>query len=234
MSQVTPDQLKALLSYASKRLGTTPEQLEKTVTEGNLSALAGRLDPENAAKLNAMTADRSKAVQLLQSPRRSKRLPSSWETRNQTPRPPGSIRDQTGETGRGEFRMDDLNKKISDLLGSPDGMARIQSMMEALGIGGDGGESAPVSDSPIPAPAPETASPPPAAPAASGGGMPDLSALLKLAPLMGNLNKDDENTALLKALRPYLHGDREKRLDDAIQILRIMKVLPLIQEKGLF
>lgn len=51
---------------------------------------------------------------------------------------------------------------------------------------------------------------------------------------MGNLNKDDENTALLKALRPYLHGDREKRLDDAIQILRIMKVLPLIQEKGLF
>ena len=39
--------------------------------------------------------------------------------------------------------MDDLNKKISDLLGSPDGMARIQSMMEALGIGGDGGESAP-------------------------------------------------------------------------------------------
>ena len=35
--------------------------------------------------------------------------------------------------------MDDLNKKISDLLGSPDGMARIQSMMEALGIGGDGG-----------------------------------------------------------------------------------------------
>lgn len=130
--------------------------------------------------------------------------------------------------------MDDLNKKISDLLGSPDGMARIQSMMEALGIGGDGGESAPVSDSPIPAPAPETASPPPAAPAASGGGMPDLSALLKLAPLMGNLNKDDENTALLKALRPYLHGDREKWLDDAIQILRIMKVLPLIQEKGLF
>lgn len=55
--------------------------------------------------------------------------------------------------------MDDLNKKISDLLGSPDGMARIQSMMEALGIGGDGGESAPVSDSPIPAPAPETGHP---------------------------------------------------------------------------
>lgn len=123
--------------------------------------------------------------------------------------------------------MDDLNKKISDLLGSPDGMARIQSMMEALGIGGDDGASAPVADVSAPVP-------PPPAPAASGGGMPDMSVLFKLAPLMGNLNKDDENTALLKALKPYLHGDREKRLDDAIQILRLMKVLPLIQDKGLF
>ena len=66
MSQVTPDQLKALLAYASKRLGTTPEQLEKTVTEGNLSALAGRLDPENAAKLNEIGEEL--AAQLLQSP----------------------------------------------------------------------------------------------------------------------------------------------------------------------
>ena len=129
--------------------------------------------------------------------------------------------------------MDDLNKKISDLLGSPDGMARIQSMMEALGIGGDDGASAPVAD--VSAPVPESgAVPPPPAPAASGGGMPDMSVLFKLAPLMGNLNKDDENTALLKALKPYLHGDRDKRLDDAIQILRLMKVLPLIQDKGLF
>ena len=65
MSQVTPDQLQALLAYASKRLGTTPEQLEKTVSEGNLSALTNHMNPENAAKLNAMVSDRSKAEQLL-------------------------------------------------------------------------------------------------------------------------------------------------------------------------
>ena len=68
MSQVTPDQLKALLAYASKRLGTTPEELEKTVSQGNLSALANHLDPENAARLNALTSDRGKAEQLLNSP----------------------------------------------------------------------------------------------------------------------------------------------------------------------
>lgn len=61
MSQVTPDQLQALLAYASKRLGTTPEQLEKTVSEGNLSALTNHMNPENAAKLNAMVSDRSQS-----------------------------------------------------------------------------------------------------------------------------------------------------------------------------
>ena len=52
-----------------------------------------------------------------------------------------------------------------------------------------------------------------------------------MAPLIAGLNKEDENTALLKALRPYLHGDREERLDDAIQMMKMMKLLPLLQGK---
>lgn len=132
--------------------------------------------------------------------------------------------------------MDDLNQKISDLLNSPDGMARIQSMMDALGLGGSGDDApASIPDNPAPPREPAASQTPSfPVPASGGGGLPDMSVLLKLAPLLGGLNKEDENTALLKALRPYLHGDREKRLDDAIQIMRLMKVLPLIQEKGLF
>lgn len=130
--------------------------------------------------------------------------------------------------------MDDLNQKINDLLNSPDGMARIRNMMEALGLSTDEGKDGQPAAQTAPPEPEETPDPPVPAPAASGGGMPDMSILLKLAPLLGNMNKDDENTVLLKALRPYLHGDREKRLDDAIQILRLMKFLPLIQEKGLF
>lgn len=130
--------------------------------------------------------------------------------------------------------MDDLNQKINDLLNSPDGMARIRNMMEALGLSTDEGKDGQPDAQTAPSEPEETPDPPVPAPAASGGGMPDMSILFKLAPLLGNMNKDDENTVLLKALRPYLHGDREKRLDDAIQILRLMKFLPLIQEKGLF
>jgi hypothetical protein len=68
MSEITPDQLQALLNFASKKLGTTPEKLAKTVTEGNLGDLTGHMDPQNAAKINEMVSDRSKAEQLLRTP----------------------------------------------------------------------------------------------------------------------------------------------------------------------
>lgn len=140
--------------------------------------------------------------------------------------------------------MDDLSKKISDLLSSPDGMEKIRSAMASLGMDGGGEE----------APAPPAESEPEGgglndalqsllaglggqqaekpAPREGGGGLPDLSVLAKVAPLMAGMNQEDENTALLKALRPYLHGDREKRLDDAIQILKFMRIIPLLQDKG--
>ena len=58
--------------------------------------------------------------------------------------------------------------------------------------------------------------------------------LTKMAPLLSSMRRDDENTVLLKALRPYLHGDREKRLDDAIKIMQFIRVMPLLRDRGLF
>lgn len=107
----------------------------------------------------------------------------------------------------------DLGKKLDALLNSPDGMAKISEMMAALG-----------------AAAPE----PPAEPQAPSEPSPDLSGLLKLAPLLSSMGQDDQNTALLKALRPYLHGDREKRLDDSVKLMQMLKFLPILQERGLF
>ena len=39
-SAPTPDQLNVLLQFASQRLGTTPEQLAKTVQTGGTDALS--------------------------------------------------------------------------------------------------------------------------------------------------------------------------------------------------
>lgn len=68
MSNPTPAQLQALLQYASKRLGTTPEHLVKTVQAGGVDALAKDLSPADAAKLQSLTQDKAKAEQLLHSP----------------------------------------------------------------------------------------------------------------------------------------------------------------------
>ncbi len=58
--------------------------------------------------------------------------------------------------------------------------------------------------------------------------------LARLAPLLSGLKNEDENTRLLNSLRPFLSGDREKRLDEAIRMLRMLKVMPLLKDQHLF
>lgn len=107
---------------------------------------------------------------------------------------------------------DDLQSKLDALLKSPDSLQQIAQMMATLSA----------TDDPPSAPAP----PPPS-------DTPDLSMLLKLAPLLSSLSAENEHTALLKALRPYLHGEREKRLDESMKLLRMLELLPLLKEGGL-
>ena len=68
--------------------------------------------------------------------------------------------------------MEDLNEKITRLLSDPEGMAKIQSMMAALG----GADTAP------PTPPPPTV--------ASG---PDPAVLTRLLPLLAGANEDNED-----------------------------------------
>lgn len=112
---------------------------------------------------------------------------------------------------------DELSKKLDSLLNSPDGMDKIQSMMAALGISPETLTASAAPPEPEPTPTPV---------------MPELDGLLKLMPLLSQMGKDDQNTTLLKALRPYLHGDREKRLDDSVRMMQLLKFLPLLQKGG--
>lgn len=127
--------------------------------------------------------------------------------------------------------MDDLTEKISALLNSPDGMKKIQSTLSALGMGGDdGGDTGPAL--PAGAAVPLSSGGDPSG--GDGGGLPDLQMLARLAPLLSGLKNEDENTRLLNSLRPFLSGDREKRLDEAIRMLRMLKVMPLLKDQHLF
>ena len=118
--------------------------------------------------------------------------------------------------------MEDLSEKLTQLLSSPEGMSKIQSAMAALG-GMMGEEASP------PAPAPPAPAPPSPPPADMGI---DMAAISKILPLLGNLNQENEDTRLLAALRPYLHGQRAERLEESMRLLKLMKLLPLLTEGG--
>ena len=140
---------------------------------------------------------------------------------------------------------------LSELLNSPDGMQKLQNAATSLGItappepavteppaaaggldlsailgmlGGAGGGTPGNSGTPS-LDVPEN----------SGGGLAelgDLSMITKLMPLMSDFKKEDENTRLLHALRPYLQEPRRERLEQAVKILRLLKLLPLLKDSG--
>lgn len=71
-NKLTEEQLQALVQFASKKLGTTPEKLAKTVQQGDFSSIASKMKPEGAAKLNALASDKGKAEKLVNSPEAQK------------------------------------------------------------------------------------------------------------------------------------------------------------------
>jgi len=67
-TQLTPQQLQALVQYASKRLGMTPQALAHTVQQAGAEGLTSQLSPTDAAKVQAVVGDKARMEQLLQSP----------------------------------------------------------------------------------------------------------------------------------------------------------------------
>ena len=60
-----------------------------------------------------------------------------------------------------------------------------------------------------------------------------LQTVMKFMPLISDMQKDDDTTRLLKALRPFLSNERRKKLDEAAKLLRLTKLLPLIRQLNL-
>lgn len=142
--------------------------------------------------------------------------------------------------------MDDLAGKLNEILNSPEGMAQVQSLAQMLG------QSQQESGSPAPS-SPSGANNGNGAslgalssllggmnnnsPATTGGGaLPDantLQMITRLTPMLSAARQEDDSTRLLHALRPLLGSERQKKLDEAIRLLQIMRMLPLLRQSGL-
>lgn len=108
--------------------------------------------------------------------------------------------------------MDDLSEKINSLLSSPEALEQIKELSGMLGISDVHNTSKTEQKT-----------------------LPDdtLSLVTKVAPFLKSMNKDDDTIRLLKALRPFLSDERNKKIDGAEKILKILKCLPMLKDSGL-
>lgn len=69
-------------------------------------------------------------------------------------------------------------------------------------------------------------------PAPAGGSSFDDNMMSRIMSVMGQMNKDDSRTRLIKDLKPLLSDERRQKADEAIKFLQLMEILPLL--KGMF
>lgn len=98
----------------------------------------------------------------------------------------------------------DLGNLFADLLNQPGSAEKLRGILSSL------------------------SAPPPAA--SDAPTLPNIGDMAPLLSVLQNVQNGghDPNVALLEALRPFLHGGRDKRLDEAIRMLRLKNLLPLL------
>ena len=111
--------------------------------------------------------------------------------------------------------MDDISEKLAGLLKDPETMARVKQMAENL-LGDS--QSEPQGQSGV------------------IGDMPAGDELQAMISIMQRLKSsgDDSRTQLLAALKPHLSEPKREKVDTAIKILKILDLLPIIKDTGLF
>ncbi len=135
--------------------------------------------------------------------------------------------------------MDDLNRMLDSILNDPKSMEQLKATARALGLDPEG---------PPPAAAPATGGTGAAAPDLSalaallGGAQQqsqprqpaiDPSALLLIQSVITRLNQPDRNVDLLRALKPYFSATRSARVDNAIRLMQLFSLLPVLKESGI-
>ncbi len=114
--------------------------------------------------------------------------------------------------------MSDIQDKINQILSNPEALKQVQSLGEQLGL----------SQKETPPKLPEKA------PVTQNISEDMLQTITHLAPIMQSMKTDDDTTRLLNSLRPFLGADKQHRLDQAERMLKLLKILPLLKDNGLF
>ena len=122
--------------------------------------------------------------------------------------------------------MAEFEEKLNSILGDPRAMAQIMDLARSLS--GEQGAAAPASpgEEGEKAPQGEEGGAPPAGDLSEALGQLDPGLLqLGMEVIRQVRSTEDRNAALLSALRPFLREERRGRLDRAIQIARMTRMI---------
>lgn len=143
--------------------------------------------------------------------------------------------------------MDDMSAKIGEMLSKPENIEMIKNIMTMFGgSGGMPGAAAPGQSTTEQSggspqdgagqaqntggPSDGTAAGPSGMPSGFGGLPFDQETMLKMKKALDAVRKDDPRVALLLALRPNLSDERQHKVDEAISLMRLVNLIPLLQE----
>lgn len=130
---------------------------------------------------------------------------------------------------------DGLMEQLTRFLGSEEGMKQLQSAAQMLGL-------APSSSAAVPeqkSGGPETlltalsgmGGQGTGVSAGNGTGM-DPQTVMKLTRVLQTVRQETPASTLLKALRPLLREERRGKVDEAIRMMQLFSLLPLLREAG--
>lgn len=109
--------------------------------------------------------------------------------------------------------MDDLSRKLADMLNDPDTLNQVRQMAENI----LGEEEKPKTEAPD---------------ISSILGDTDIGSIISIISRL-NSSENDTKTQLLYALKPHLSEPRREKVDTAIKILKAIELLPLLKESGI-
>lgn len=141
--------------------------------------------------------------------------------------------------------MDNFEEALGNILSNPEAMSKISELSKSLGLGqsdtssqkenANSGFDMSMLSNLLGGSAPKKEDKNPLSSLLNGSFSPELlSSLTRFLPLLQGMNKEDESTVLLNALRPFLSKDKRKRLDEAQKMLKIMRIIPKLKGTGIF
>ncbi len=118
--------------------------------------------------------------------------------------------------------QNEIAERLSALLSDPEGLNRIKNMAEGL-FGGGENPFAQASfekgdDTAEESPFPDL----------------DIGKVMGVISRLKKGEKENDKTRLLLALKPHLAPERQRRVDTAVKILKLLDLAPMLKELGLF